>query len=340
MKATSQGPAGQADAGARAAALVRGRVLVRRIMLAALLGTAVFTALVLYGDVQQLRDNFERFAPPAFVAALLLATGNYLLRFIRWHYYLGLIGVSVPRVESACVFLGGFVLTVTPGKIGELFKSLMLYESRGIAVARTAPVVVAERLTDLIGLVLLTAAGSLSFRHGVSVTVAAALLVGLLMTACAFRPVGELFLSLLERMPVTRRIAPRLREAYDSLWAMTRLGPLLWGTALSTLAWGLECVALLVVVRGLGEQTMSWQAATFAYAASTVAGALTMMPGGLGVTEAGMTGLLQALGGEQITAAVASAATILVRIATLWWAVAVGLAALGVYQRIYRRGRG
>ncbi len=338
MSEGEQGPAGQPDVGESAAAQVRGRVLVRRIMLAALLGTAVFTALVLYGDLQQLQENFRRFAPQAFAVALALATGNYLLRFVRWHYYLGLIGVSVPRGESACVFLAGFALTVTPGKIGELFKSLMLYESRGIAIARTAPVVIAERLTDLIALVVLTAAGSLSFAYGASITAAGALLVTLLLAACAFRPLGELFLSLAERIPVTTRIAPRLREAYDSLWAMTRPGPLLWSTAISTLAWGLECAALLVVLRGLGEQALGWQAATFAYSASTIAGALAMMPGGLGVTEAGMTGLLQALGGEQMTAAVATAATILVRIATLWWAVAVGVAALGVRRLAYRRG--
>jgi uncharacterized protein (TIRG00374 family) len=330
---------GQPDDGEEKAAQARieGRVLARRILLATLLGAAVFAGLSVYSDVQQLRSKLEAFALDAFAMALLLASGNYLVRFLRWHYYLRLIGVRVPRGESACVFLAGFILTVTPGKVGEVFKSLMLYESRGIAVARTAPVVIAERLTDLTALVVLTAAGSLSFRYGVSITAAGALLAGLLIVACGCRPVGEFFLSLTERMPLTRRITPGLREAYESLSEMTRLFPLLIGTAVATLAWGMECAALLCILRGLGEQALSWQAATFAYSASTIAGAAAMMPGGLGVTEVGMTGLLQALGGEQMTAAVATAATILVRIATLWYAVAVGMAALSVYRLAYRR---
>jgi uncharacterized protein (TIRG00374 family) len=62
-----------------------------------------------------------------------------------------------------------------------------------------------------------------------------------------------------------------------------------------------------------------------------------MLPGGLGVTEAGMTGLLQTLGGPAMTKEVATAATILVRLATLWFAVAIGLVALGIFRLQQRR---
>ena len=77
---------------------------------------------------------------------------------------------------------------------------------------------------------------------------------------------------------------------------------------------------------------MSWDGATFAYAASTLAGAMAMMPGGLGVTEVGMTALLQTLGGPSMHPAVATATTMLVRIATLWFAVAIGLLALALHR--------
>jgi uncharacterized protein (TIRG00374 family) len=295
-----------------------------------LLGAAVFAGLSLYGDLAELRGKLARFSSGAFAAALLLASTNYLVRFLRWQYYLRLIRVSVPRGESACVFLGGFIMSVTPGKIGEVFKSWLLYESHKIPIARTAPIVVAERLTDLIALVVLTAVGSLSFDHGISITIAGALSVGLLALACAYRPAGEFVLRIAEITEVTKRFAPRLREAYDSLFEMTRPAPLIAGTGAAVVAWGMECAALYVILRGFGGAGLPWDAATFAYSASTMAGAVAMMPGGLGVTEAGMTGLLMALGGKSMTPALAAAATILVRIATLWFAVAVGIAALGV----------
>lgn len=315
------------------------RGLVRKVLMGTALGALVLAALSLYADVSALAANLGAFAWSAFALALALATGNYVLRYLRWQYYLRRVGVDVPHRESALVFLSGFVMSVTPGKLGEVFKSLLLYESRGTSIARSAPVVFAERLTDLIALVLLTALGCLSFEQGVPLAVAAGLVVGLVLLASAWRPFGELLLSLAARLPLVGRIAPRLREAYESLHTMTRPAPLLFATGLATVSWGLECVALFVLLRALPGGGLGWEASFFAYSASTIAGALAMMPGGLGVTEAGMTGAIEALSGGAIDSAAATAATMLCRLATLWWAVLVGAVALAVFRRTARPGR-
>lgn len=311
--------------------------LARNVVIATLLGVTVFAGLSLYGDVQALVDNLRTFDWTMLLWAVLLASGNYLLRFWRWQYYLARIDVHVPPGESLLVFLSGFVMSVTPGKLGEVFKSLLLYESRGASIARTAPVVVAERLTDLMALVILTALGALSFEQGVPITIGGVGLVALVLVALAFRPAAELALAIAGRLPVVRRLVPKLREAYESLRTMIRPGSLLVATVLAVVAWGLEVVSLGVIVAGFPGVTLGWEETTFAYSASTIAGAVAMMPGGLGVTEAGMTGLLQALGGEGMTAAVATATTILVRLATLWWAVVVGFVALALFRRRMRR---
>ncbi len=311
-------------------AAITARGLLRSIIFATLFSVAVFAGLSIYSDIRELQANLAVFAYVSLAVAFALASSNYLVRFVRWQYYLHHIDVSVPAGESALVFLSGFVMSVTPGKFGEVFKSLLLYESRKISIAKTAPIVVAERLTDLIALVVLIAVGSLSFEQGVPITISGALVVGLIWVACAYRPLGEFFLRLVEKFPLIRRLAPKLREAYDSLLEMTRPLPLFIGTCTGVIAWGLECAALWIIVLGFGDAVLSWDAATFAYSTSTMAGALAMMPGGLGVTEIGMTGLLQALGGPQMTISLATAATILVRIATLWYAVVLGILALGI----------
>lgn len=310
------------------------RLLVRRVLLATLLGAAVFAGLSIYSDVRQLRVILRAFAPSAFAVALFLAASNYAVRIVRWQYYLRLIGVSVPKTESALVFLAGFVFSVTPGKLGEAFKSLILFESRGISIARTVPVVIAERLTDLIGLVILIALGSLSFKHGLSITIVSATMVAFLVAACTYRPLGNFFLGVASRIRFTKRLTAKLREAYDSLYEMTLPAPLLFGTVIATFAWGLECAALYYIIEGLGGYILAWDATVFAYSTSTIAGAVAMMPGGLGVTEVGMTGLIQALGKGQISPATAAAATILVRVATLWFAVALGFLALGARRLV------
>lgn len=320
---------------ASTAELTRG--LTRKIIVAALFGGLVFAGLALYGDVSKLREAASEFSGASVLLGFALALGNYVIRVARWQYYLHCIDVSVPLGESATVFLSGFVMSVTPGKVGEVFKSLLLYEARGVSIARTAPIVIAERLTDLIALVMLTALGSLAFEHGVLVASAGAVLVSGMVLVFAYRPLGEFILRFGERIRPTAKIMHKLHEAYESLLTMLRPAPLFFGTALAFVAWALECAALYAIVHGFPGLSMSWDGATFAYAASTIVGALAMLPGGLGVTEAGMTGLLQTLGGPAMTVEVATAATILVRLATLWFAVAIGLVALGVFRLHQRR---
>lgn len=308
--------------------------LVRKVLVGTLLGGLVFVALGIYGDLRSLIENFGEFDWTYFAAALALATGNYSLRYMRWNYYLRRIDVHVPHGESVLVFLSGFVMSVTPGKLGEVFKSLLLYDSRKISIARTAPVVFAERLTDLFALVILTAVGSLSFEQGVPVAVGGALLAGFLLLASSWRPLGELLLKLAESLPFLSKLAPRLREAYESLYVMTRPTPLFVATSLATVSWALECVALWLLLSALPGGGLDWDASVFAYSASTIAGALALMPGGLGVTEAGMTGLIQTLSSGTISAASATTATMLTRLATLWWAVVVGIFALAILRRL------
>jgi uncharacterized protein (TIRG00374 family) len=331
--ATPMPPAG-------AAAMRKPLPLLRRVLLATLLGGLVFVGLSLYGDVRALRTNLASFDPWRFAAAIGLATANYGLRFVRWQYYLHRLGVRVAIGESALVFLAGFVMSVTPGKVGEMFKSLLLYEARGASIATTAPVVIAERLTDLVALGVLTGAGALVLPQGPRIALLFGAIVTLMVAAAAFRPVGELLLRTAARLPVARKFVPRLREAYASLHAMTRPTPMLVATVLSVAAWGLEALALSVIVSGFPGVTLGLRPALFTYGSSTIAGALAMMPGGLGVTEAGMTGLLMTLGDPPMPRAVATTTTVLTRIATLWWAVALGGAALVVLRRsVDRRAR-
>lgn len=267
--------------------------------------------------------------------ALVLASANYVLRFLRWQFYLGAIEVSVPWKTSLLVFLSGFVMSVTPGKLGEVWKSFLLFETHQVSIAKTAPIVIAERLTDLLALVVLTAIGSLFFDQGAWIAAVGAFATFALIALVSIRPLGELALRAAAAIPGIQRITPRLREAWESLAVLVRPRPLLLATGVATLSWGLECVALWIIVNGFSGGSIDLGPASLTYAASTIAGALAMLPGGLGVTEAGMTSSLQLLG-DGVTPAIATGATLLVRLATLWWAVVVGAFALLVLRASHR----
>jgi uncharacterized protein (TIRG00374 family) len=215
-----------------------------------------------------------------------------------------------------------------------VFKSALLASARGVAVARSAPIVVADRLSDLLSLVVLVAIGSMAFTgYGWIALIALALVAGVLV----FVVWESLTLRIIDRLAKFNfgvKLAPKLREAYRALQDVTTPTALILMTVVSAVAWALECTALWLILRGLATPT-SITLAFFAYATATIAGAIAMLPGGLGGTEATMQKILTSLGGVQTAAA--GAATLLVRLATLWFAVVLGYVALVVFRRKYDR---
>jgi uncharacterized membrane protein YbhN (UPF0104 family) len=309
-----------------------GATLLRRVIVAMLLAVTVYGAFVVWRGLGQMGEVLAGFGWWAFAGACALAFGNYMLRWLKWEFYLARLSIrGVGRLDSLLTFLSGFVLTVTPGKVGEVFKSVVLFQTHGVPVERTAPIVVAERLTDVIGIVVLIVAGSLGFSGGLLWAGLGASAVAVVLLVVSNRGLSLGLIGLVEKMPgPAGRIGPRLHHAYDSLAIMVRPANLVVPTALSIGAWSLECAALWVILQGFHQST-GLGLATFFYATSTLAGALVPVPGGLGVTESSLQGQLQELG--HVEPAASTASMILVRFATLWFAVLVGFTALSLLKR-------
>jgi uncharacterized protein (TIRG00374 family) len=306
--------------------------LVGRVALGVAAGVAVYVGFTIWANAGKVAAALASFSWAMAGVALLLAAGNYLVRFGRWHYYLRVLGLKVAPRDSLLVFLAGFSLTVTPGKLGEAVKAFLLRASHGYPVTRTAPIVVAERVTDLLALLLLALVGVFHFDVDRRFLVAGAVLVLGGVLVVSIDPLAELALDVAARLPGLRRVAPKLREMHGATAALLHPKPLALSTALATASWFLECLAFWVVVHGFPKVGLELRAATFIYAAMTIAGALSFLPGGLGVTEAGMLALLVRFG-TGLDRSQAAAATFVTRGATLWFAVALGLPALVLYAR-------
>jgi uncharacterized membrane protein YbhN (UPF0104 family) len=305
----------------------------RKVVVVALLAICVFALLSVLGDVRALGRSLARFQLSALGLALSLVLCNYALRLARWQYYLRTLGVRVDLGLSALVFLSGFIMSVTPGKMGEVFKSYLLQQYRGIAIERTVSAVVAERLLDLVALVMLVSWAGAGFPDGRWVAASGAILVAAVVIACTVHPLGTWLLGRLAHVRLLARLVPKLQHAYDSLNELTRPGPFVVGAVLALMGWFLECTATFCLVRGFGDQIMSLAGASYAYAAGTLAGAVAMLPGGLGVAEIGMSGLFR-LANPELPLSLAAAVTILVRLCTLWFGVALGGIALALLRSL------
>lgn len=306
--------------------------MVRGIVISGILAVAVGALVVLWGDAPAVLGAVRSFPPVLILPVVLLTCWNYTLRYLRWNYYLRVLGVTgVSQFESALVFLSGFAMGLTPGKSGEVTKSYWLREIAGserAPLARTAPIVFAERLVDGIAMLLLATSGLISFRFGAVALlgVAAAALAALLVLQA--QPLVHRVLDWFGSKPRTARLASVAVTLYDSARELLTLRRLLGAVGVGILSWGGECLALYVILLGLGAPpglTMVNQA-TFALAAGSLVGSASLLPGGIGAAEGTVAAVLDLVAGQPRD--VAAAATLLIRVCTLWFGVSLGALAL------------
>ncbi len=306
----------------------------RNAMIGILLGMAVFFGLAVYGEAPRVLYAVGHFDWTLLPLVLGLTFLNYCLRWVKWQYYLRVLEIGPARpVDSVLVFFSGLGMTMTPGKAGEWLKSVLLKQLYGTPVSRSAPIVVAERLSDGLAMLLLASAGAVAFQRGVEL-LGLVLAVGAAAVAVAqSRGITLRGLAMMEGMPLVGRYLPRLRAFYESIHLLLRWRPLGVSVGLGFVSWFGECAAFYLVLQGLGVQPspLLLLQATFILAFSTLVGSASMLPGGLGAAEGSIAVLLVST--VALSSDMAVAATLLIRLCTLWFGVSVGLVALGLLLR-------
>ncbi|RIK38981.1 MAG: TIGR00374 family protein [Chloroflexi bacterium] len=304
----------------------------RRLFIGGIIGIFVVVAVVIISDAGALADALESFdwrlAPAIFGLTLL----NYLLRWVKWHYYLHVIDVdTVTRRDSALIFSAGLTMALTPGKVGELLKSYLLRARTGIPMSRSAPVLVAERATDAIGLLILAFFGLIAFRNGWQILVASAIVIAMGLLVVQHDATMVRLLNRVGSMRAMKGRAASLELLYTNMRTLLRPRPLGMGIAIGVVSWFFECVAFYLILVGLDlpRSAELLLQATFVFTVSAWVGGLSLLPGGLGASEASVAGLLLLIVDDPgMTTSVAGAATLLVRFATLWFGVLIGVTAL------------
>lgn len=272
----------------------------------------VYALVLLLGSDSASAARLSVLWSPAGASAAALCLLNYLLRGQRWRLWMAHYGRPLPLAQGLRLYLAGYTFTPTPGNVGEAARGLLLRQPLG--AADSLAIFGAERLADLLALLLLALPGLwwLSQLPGAAAwqwqLIAAAAAAGLLALGLLFKFRRALFTRL-----------PWLHAAWRCLAAR----PWAW-LGLTLVAWAAQGLAAWLVCRELGLAIDPLLATGF-YALAMVGGALSMLPAGLGGTEALLTGLLVLQGAALATAL---AITVLVRLLTLWLAVAIGALAL------------
>lgn len=287
-------------------------------------GMAVF-----FGDYENIRSAVRGVSLISIIAVLGLSLLNYGLRFLRWQGYLGVFGLPLSHAKSLAIYIGGFAFTTTPVKIGETVRSVYL-KQQGLSYQRSFAAFFSERFTDVAAVVLLSLLALSTFPQLQGPVIAALLIIPMALVLIhkatprtylsdylAGRQPGRWMLAGQEILGVMGAASLLLRSRYFCS-----------ALAIALLAWAAEGLALQIIVASLGG-TISLPLAVGIYSVSILAGAISFIPGGLGSTEAAMV-LLLTLAGVETSIAISTA--IVCRLATLWFAVALGAVFLGILQ--------
>jgi len=298
--------------------------LIRNLALAVIASIAFYGVWVVVAGPGDVWLEIKRLGWLGWAMILGLSLFNYLLRFARWQMYLNRLGHKVPAWPNLRFYLAGFAFTATPGKVGEAVRSLYLNRYQ-VRYADSLAAFFVERLVDVVSMVLLSLLAAYVFEEWRWIIIFASMvliaLLPLIRSPWLHRTLDNLRLKFASDR--VRKTGEHLLSLLRSSGVLLRSGPLYGGLFLGTVAWAAEGLALYVVVQMLGFD-ISLPLAVGIYGVAILAGALSFVPGGLGGTEIVMGALLMLAG---VSEPIAVSSVLICRVATLWFAVLIGLLA-------------
>lgn len=301
----------------------RYRALILSIAMAAL----AYMVFVLWSGWRDVVQAVMRVGVWGIAITLSLSLVNFALRFVRWQLYLQQLGHAIPLRASLNIYLAGFALATTPGKVGEALRSIMLIPL-GVPYRQGIAAFLSERMSDLTAIILVALIGLSTYPKAHSLIVISA---SILLTMFAIISSRRALHWIMDEWKSTNFFAMYCRHVAEVALQVRRCNApwmLIQGTALSLLAWAAEAWAFHLILDWMGIE-VSLMFAAFVYAVAMIAGMISFVPGGIGGAEAVMVALLIWSGTGKPEAV---AATLICRLATLWFSVAIGVTSLSIHR--------
>jgi len=283
-----------------------------------LFAVAVYLVMIIYANLGDLLSALAKFNWVFIPVMIILVTIAYFIRFIKWNLFLKNVDVHLPLKENLFVFFSGLSMTITPAKAGEIWKGWLIKDITGEKLSKTVPVVIVDRLTDLLGLIILSLSGIIYYKSGIYIILILVIIFACFIVAIKSETISNRLISILEKR--ASKYSQDIKQMHQSFKKSMEVKYLIGMSAISVLAWFMECLALFFVIYGFGE-SLGIVLSTFIYSFASLAGAVSMIPGGLGVAEATLSGILVFFG---LSSSVAIGIALIIRLGTLWYGAILG----------------
>lgn len=245
----------------------------------------------------KLRSSNMYFFGVAFASYYL----GFLLRGLRWRIMLTNANVSASSQDQApsvlaCsryIFLGWFANAITWFRLGDAYRAYIFTEDTGYSFSRAMGTVVAERVLDVVMIFILLFVASMAF-YGLGDLGGILLFLGVALLLVLVGVVGLLVMKKFG-MRLSSVLPNRMKDSYYLFHqgALGSFGQLPVLLIVSLLTWFTEVGRLFFIIQALGLSVpVSFALVLFVTLANAILTTVPITPGGLGIVEPGIVGLL------------------------------------------------
>ena len=286
---------------------------------------AFYIIYVAYSDFKEISSNMEEFEFTLLPIIFLFLLTGFGIQSLRQQILLKKIGVRIPLKENYLLYLAGLSMIITPGGLGETIKSYYLKKRFGYSISKTFPLVFVERFQDMITLVIVLSF-LLIFIQIHEVMVLDIIVVCVIIISYIIFRTKKLFIKIinfLQKISRLRKFGDNMSESYEGFYSMTEGKTMIKCAAVGIVSWTLEAIAIYLVFLAFNIDLGFILTTIIAYAA-ILFGGVSLLPGGVGLTEISATTLLTK---EGVELSLATSIIIMMRIATIWLSTATGFIA-------------
>ena len=296
-----------------------------RLILVLVAAVGVYAIFLFISDYSIISEKISNFKINYLPLILFFVSISWIPLIIKWHLLLKNCEIDIPLKKSILVFLSGPAFEITPGQIGALMKSQILKTSSNIPRTKTVPVILLEKIYDLIGAILASIIGIIILGIEPYIIAIAILVLAIIFFFMYYRPASELFFKRITKTKFFSKYVDNIVEFNENVQKSTNVKIAIICILLAVTYWFIISTAAYYTLIAFDINILDYLKVLAIYATSTLLGAISFIPGGIGITEGSIAGLFTLNGIDVSTALILS---VMIRVLTLWYSVAVGFISL------------
>jgi len=285
----------------------------------------IYALFLFISDYNVISEKISNFKINYLPLILFFVSASWIPLIIKWHFLLKNSEVNIPLTKSITVWFAGIAFSITPGHVGALIKSQILKTSSNIPRTKTVPIIIVEKAYELIGAILASVIGIIILGMEFYLIIIAISGLVVIFFFMYHKPASELFFNRITKLKFFSKYVENLSEFYEIVKKSTNVKVATICILLALTYWFMVSAAAYYTLIAFDVNILDFLKVLAIYTTSSLLGAISFIPGGIGVTEGSIAGLFTLNGIDVSTALILS---VMIRVLILWFSVCVGFIAL------------